>query len=94
MLNKTFLLACIALVALLAMSSEAQSWGGGYHYGYTHVGPAGAYHVGATGGYGGYGGGYRYGGAYRYGYGGGGAAYGGYHYGGYGGYRAGYVRRW
>jgi hypothetical protein len=90
MLHKT-LLACIAFVALLATSSQARAWGG-YHYGYTHVGPYGAYHVGATGGYGGYGG-YRGGAAY------GGAAYGGYRYGGYpyggyGGVRAGYVRRW
>ena len=89
MLHKTLFLACIALAALLATSSKAQAWGG-YHYGYTHVGPYGAYHVGTTGGYGGYGG-YRYGGAYG-GYGG--YRYGGYNYGGYGGYRAGYVRYW
>ncbi len=69
MLHKTLLLVCIALVALLATSSKAQAWGG-YHYGYTHAGPYGAYHAGGTVGYGAYGG-YRYGGAwggYRAGY--------------------------
>ncbi|HTU23479.1 MAG TPA: hypothetical protein VMG10_35915 [Gemmataceae bacterium] len=93
MLHRTIVLACTALAALLATSSTAQAWGG-YHYGYTHVGPYGAYHMGGTAGYGGYGG-YHYGGAYRYGVGGyGGYHYGGYPYGGYGGYRAGYVRYW
>lgn len=99
MLHRIFFLTCIALLVLLATSSQAQAWGG-YHYGYTHVGPYGAYHVGSTAGYGGYGGAYRSGGAYHYGYGGyggyhyGGYHYGGYPYGGYGGYRAGYVRYW
>jgi hypothetical protein len=96
MLNKSLFAACLVVLALLASSSKAQAWGAA-HVGYTHVGPGGVYHAGATGyrGYGGYGGyrsggGVGYGGGYRYGVGG----YGGYHYGGYGGYRAGYARSW
>jgi hypothetical protein len=81
MLRKVLLVAVAAILATLLTSSRAQAWGC-YHYGYTHVGPSGAYHVGGTyGGYGGYGG-YRYGGGYHYGYG------------GYGGYHAGYYRAW
>jgi hypothetical protein len=77
MLRKTLFPALAAGLVTLLLAAEAQAWGG-YHVGYTHVGPNGAYHVGATGVRGGYGGGavYRggaaYGGAYR-----GGAAYGG-----------------
>lgn len=83
--HKALFIASLALLTLLATSSQAQAWGG-YHHGYTHVGPYGAYHVGRTAGYGGYGG-YRYGGF-------GGNYYGGYPYGGYGGFRPGYYRRW
>jgi hypothetical protein len=96
---------CLILVALAALGvaltpATLEAYGAA-HFGYTHVGPSGAYHVGGTA-FGGYGGAYHYGygGAYHYGYGG---AYhygygGAYHYGGtyayapryYGGY--GYIR--
>ncbi len=74
-------------VALLACP-KAQAWGA-CHAGYTHVGPGGVYHCGATAFHGPYGG---YGGVHY-----GGVAYGGVHYGGvayggaypyYGGYTA------
>jgi hypothetical protein len=101
MLRETFFLILAAVLAALVASTEARAWGG-YHVGYTHVGPAGAYHYGRTGVYGGYGGAYRYGygvGGVHYGYGGVygapyGAYYGGYRYvpGYYGGaYRYGYL---
>jgi len=61
----------VATVLTLLTTSQAGAWGYG-HYGYTHVGYGGAYHVGYTRGYGGYGGyrGYGYGGYRGYGYGG------------------------
>ena len=83
MLKKTLFLAGAALLVTLAMSTKAHAWGV-YHAGYTHIGPAGAYHVGGTRAYGGYGGAY---GGYHYG----GYGYGYHPYGG-GGY--GYYRRW
>jgi hypothetical protein len=99
---------CLVLIVLaalgVALTPATLDAYGAAHFGYTHVGPAGAYHVGGTafGGYGGVYGGVHstavgYGGAYHYGYGG--YGYGGaYHYGGtyayapryYGGYR--YIR--
>lgn len=83
MLRKTLLSAALAGLVSLLLSAEAQAWGG-YHVGYTHVGPGGVQHVGATG-YRGPAGGGAYRGGYAYGAGGyrGGAAYAG-------GYRAGY----
>jgi hypothetical protein len=89
MLNKVILLPAVAVVAALLMPSQVDAYGAA-HVGYTHVGPEGVQHYGATaargpeGAYGGahesaYGAG---GGAYHAGYGGattGGAA-GGYHY--------------
>jgi hypothetical protein len=89
MLKKTLLACTIAVLAILGMQPSARAWRGG-HVGYTHVGPNGAYHVGATGyrtGYGGYGGYHSYG--YHEGGYGGYHSY-GYHEGGYGGYRGGY----
>ena len=84
-------LAAIAL-AVLVMPSRAGAYGAA-HVGYTHVGPNGVYHTGATaaagpgGAYAGghttaVGGGGAYGGAYHYGYGGSsaGASYNGVHY--------------
>jgi hypothetical protein len=95
--HKILLSACAALLASLALSSEARAWGA-YHVGYTHVGPAGDYHWGRTGAYGGGYDRYRYGGSHYGSYGYGGAYhYDGYHYGGYGyggAYRYGYRRRW
>jgi hypothetical protein len=106
MLRKILFPALAAALVTLLVSSQAQAWGG-YHVGYTHVGPGGAYHYGRTVGYGGYGGysgahygAYGYGGASRYGYHysygeryGGGYS-GGYHYSPsyYGGYHYGGVR--
>ena len=101
-MRSTLLLWAAAIMAALALSSEAQAWGC-RHVGYTHVGPSGVYHYGhtsAVGPYGAYSGGhagaYGYGGAsYHAGYGGGYhagyAGYGGYHYGSsaYGGYHYG-----
>jgi hypothetical protein len=90
MLNKIILLAVMAALGALLTPTKVDAYGAA-HVGYTHVGPNGVYHEGATvaGGYGGdyrggavYGGDYRggaaYGGEYRAGYGG--AAYGDYHY--------------
>ena len=75
---RKILLGCVAIVLMLALTSQAKAW---YTY---HRGPYGAgFHYGGYGGYRGYGyhyGGYHYGG-YHYGYGGA-----GYHYG--------YYRRW
>jgi hypothetical protein len=109
MLRKSLVIAIVATVAALLTPSDARAWGG-YHVGYTHVGPSGVYHYGRTaavGPYGAYGGAHSdfrgYGGAdYRTGYAGGyryDTGYGGaYHYGTmpYGGYGAagGYYRRW
>jgi len=88
MLNKIIVLLAVAAVAVLLMPSPVDAYGA-CHVGYTHVGPNGVQHYGATaahgpgGSYGGahesaYGGS---GGAYHAGYGGasGGSA-GGYHY--------------
>jgi hypothetical protein len=65
----------LAVLALLLVPSKTDAYGAA-RFGYTHVGPAGYYHVGgyAAGGYrGAYGGvhttAYGYGGAYRGGYG-------------------------
>jgi len=87
MLNKIILLAVVAALGALLTPAKVDAYGAA-HVGYTHVGPNGVYHEGATvaGGYGGdyrggaaygvdYRGGAAYGGAYR-----GGAAYGDYHY--------------
>jgi hypothetical protein len=69
MLNKIILPAVVAALAALLTPSVAGAYGAA-HVGYTHVGPNGVYHAGATEVRGGYGG----------------AAYGGYHYTtGYGG---------
>jgi hypothetical protein len=74
MLNKiTMLVAAGALLALLT-PSQAQAYGAA-HVGYTHVGPNGVYHEGATVA----GGGGAYGGAYHAGYTTGGASGGAYH---------------
>lgn len=90
MLNKIILSAVVAALAALLAPSEAHAYGAA-HVGYTHVGPSGVYHTGATAAYGprgayagghtsayGYGGGAYHsgGGAYDARYGGGG----GYHY--------------
>ena len=102
MLRKTLFLGLAAVLALALSASKVQAWGG-YHVGYTHVGPAGVEHWGHTAGYGPYGGfstghagAYGYGGYHAgYGYGDRYGAYGGaYHYGysPYGGYAAGGFR--
>jgi hypothetical protein len=94
MLQKLLIPIMVAALAVLLQSSPVQAWGG-YHVGYTRVGPGGVQHYGRTavstpyGSYGGarYGaagyGGARYGavgyGGVRYG-GAYGGAYGGYHY--------------
>src|SRR3954468_22235057 len=92
MLRKALFLSLATLLVPLLTSAKAQGWGG-FHAGYTHVGPGGVSHYGRTAGVGPYGGGYSgahygaygaYGGAYRggWGYGDryGGAYYRGYHY--------------
>src|SRR5438552_1033029 len=98
MLRKGLFSSLAAVVAMLLMPEAAWSWGG-YHAGYTHVGPGGVQHWGRTAGvgpYGGFAGGHAWGGGwgggYRAGYGYG-ARYGGldggvggYRYGGYGAY--------
>ena len=84
---RTLALLTAGTAIALVMCPDAHAWGA-CHAGYTHVGPGGVYHCGATAVHGPYGsyGGYHYGGAsyggYHYG-----GAYGGYHYGGaaYGG---------
>ena len=90
---KAFFLSLAVILGTAAMAGDAQGWGA-YHVGYTHVGPAGAYHVGRTAAVGPYGGAYArvpgpagYAGAY---------GYGGFRAGGvYGGaYRGGFYRRW
>jgi hypothetical protein len=86
-MKRPYLLNALALV----VPAKVHAYGAAY-VGYTHVGPNGAYHVGATEVHGGYAGGYG-GAEYRGGYGGaeyrggysadgysGGAAVGGYHY--------------
>jgi hypothetical protein len=91
MLNKIILPTVVAALAVLLAPSVVDAYGAA-HVGYTHVGPNGVYHTGATavagprGDYaGGHTGAYGYGGAqYHAGYGAaagyGGAAAGGYHY--------------
>jgi hypothetical protein len=78
MLHRIIMLGLASAMATLLLPSQVDAWGV-QHVGYTHVGPAGVYHTGATVGYGpggvygvnrtgasGYGvGGYHYG----YGYG-------------------------
>jgi hypothetical protein len=83
MLRNGFTVVLAATLLPLLVASRAQAWGAA-HVGYTHVGPAGVYHVGRTAGVGPYGG--FYGG--RWGYGG----YGGFYRGGYGyrGWNGGY----
>ncbi len=105
MLRQVCIVAGFTAFLVLATPANAHAWGAA-HVGYTHVGPGGVYHAGATGYRGGYGGGYggAHYGAYRGGYGGayhsygyGGAAAGGYRYGSYGGYsayRGGVYRGW
>jgi hypothetical protein len=87
MSRKTLVVALFAILSVLGTSNQVDAWGG-YHVGYTHVGYGGAYHVGATAGYGGD----RYGSEDRSSY----HSYGGYHYGGdrYGAYGAGVYRRY
>jgi hypothetical protein len=70
MLRKILLSALVAVCATLLQAAQAYAYGG-YHAGYTHVGPAGVQHVGVTGGYGGYGGGAYHAGATAVGPGGG-----------------------
>jgi hypothetical protein len=98
MLRKILLSATIAVLATLLQAAQAHAYGG-YHAGYTHVGPTGVHHAGYTtaGGAGGYHAGYTHtggGGAYHAGYtqtGGGGAYHAGYtQTGGGGAYHAGY----
>lgn len=89
MFQKTFVLATVALLAILANSSRVHAWGCARHVGYTHYSPAtGVHHVGYTTAARG-GAGYGAAGGYHYS---------GYHYGGYGAYgggaRYGYVRRY
>src|SRR5579859_4446754 len=55
MSRKVFLAALVTLLATLLQAGQAHAYGG-YHAGYTHVGPNGVCHAGATVG-GGYGGG-------------------------------------
>jgi hypothetical protein len=64
MLNKLILTAAVIAAALLLTPSKVDAYGA-CHVGYTHVGPNGVYHEGATAA-GGYGGAYHagYGGAY------------------------------
>ncbi|HSQ56598.1 MAG TPA: hypothetical protein VLM40_12720 [Gemmata sp.] len=106
---RTMCIAAAAAIAVLTMPDDARAWGAA-HVGYTHAGPAGVYHYGATGvrtPYGAYGGAragaYGYGGAaYHTGYGGAyhyNTGYGaGYHYGAVGvggyGYAGGVYRRY
>jgi hypothetical protein len=49
----------VAAVAILLVPGKVSAYGGA-HVGYTHVGPNGCYHVGATEAHGGYGGGAAY----------------------------------
>jgi len=109
MFRNALLAAAVAALIVLCSADRACAWGAA-HAGYTHVGPAGVYHAGATGvrtPYGAYGGArvgaVGYGGAtYHAGYGAGavyhpvtGAAYaGGYRYGTAGVYTGGVHRGW
>jgi hypothetical protein len=99
MLHKIVLPALVACLAALLIPGSVDAYGAA-HVGYTHVGPNGVYHTGATaaaGPNGAYAGGHTSaygagGGSYHAGYGGasyGGAAYGGAAAGGYH-YSAGY----
>ena len=78
MLNKIILPGIVAVLAALLAPAKLDAYGAA-HVGYTHVGPGGVQHVGATGVRGGYGGGgyHASGGAYHTA---GGATAGGYHY--------------
>lgn len=90
MLNKMILFAAAVVMSAVLAPSEAKAYGAA-HVGYTHVGPNGVQHYGATavsrpgGTYGGYratgvsAGGGAYSAGYR-GVSGGGGAVGGYHY--------------
>jgi hypothetical protein len=85
MMQKMVLSAVAAALVTLGSTSTASARGAA-HVGYTHVGPGGVYHAGATG-VRGYGAPYHYGGAY--------GAVGGYRYGGiYGGAVGGYRYGW
>jgi hypothetical protein len=91
MLRKSFFAVVAAALVTVLTPAEAHAWGAA-HVGYTHVGPAGVQHYGATAARGPYGsysgahaGAYGYGGAsvhtgYGAGYGVGGATGGAYHY--------------
>ena len=79
--NSVFAALATTFVALLT-PTDAHAWGGG-HVGYTHVGPNGVYHYGATAARGPYG---AYSGAHVGAYGAGGATY---HAGSAYGYRGG-----
>src|SRR5262245_16203366 len=90
MLRKIALAAFAAAVIMLVRPAAVGAYGAA-HFGYTHVGPAGAFHTGTTWGHGpyggyhtavGFGGGTYYGGAAVRPY----AAYGAYGHGPYGGY--------
>lgn len=92
MFRKLSLAAVAAVCVALLTPSDARAWGA-RHVGYTHVGPGGVQHYGATAAVGPYGaysgahaGAYGYGGAYHAGYGEAYRSGGAYHYGtGYGG---------
>src|SRR5262252_7824474 len=100
MLRNLFIAAAAAAAITLLTPAPLDAWGG-FHVGYTHVGPAGVYHAGRTAAVGPYGGhsaahvgGYGYGG-YHYGYHPYGTGYyGGYRYGAGGVYAGGVYRRW
>jgi hypothetical protein len=95
MFRKSLFVAITAALAALLTPTDARAWGAA-HVGYTHVGPSGVQHYGATAAHGPYG---SYSGAHAGAYGYGGASYhaggaygagaygaGGYHYNtGYGG---------
>lgn len=91
MFRKSLFIAITAALLALLTPNDARAWGAA-HVGYTHVGPSGVYHYGATAARGPYG---AYSGAHVGAYGAGGASYhaggavgygGAYHYNtGYGG---------
>lgn len=103
MVRNLILSAFACTLFCLFTPSEAKSWGAA-HVGYTHVGPNGIYHAGATAVRTPYGSGYHYGTAGVGGYHYGAAGVGGYGAAGvrgydyrytpsyYGGYRYGYIR--
>ena len=47
MLRKTVILGATAMVVTLLTSGTAHGWGA-FHAGFTHIGPAGAFHYGTT----------------------------------------------